>query len=106
MAESENRTLQDKFMLRLPDGMRDRLKAAAEANNRSLNAEIITRLGRTLSSEGSNSTARQGVALLSHKATALMRQIETLQRMIEALPDQNIPPAGSSPEKAHVPDQE
>jgi ParB-like chromosome segregation protein Spo0J len=35
----------DKFMLRLPDGMRDTLKAAAKANGRSLNAEIVLRLG-------------------------------------------------------------
>ena len=34
----------DKFMLRLPDGMRDRIKAAAEANNRSMNAEIVETL--------------------------------------------------------------
>lgn len=32
---------QDKFVLRLPDGMRDRIKAAAEANSRSMNAEIV-----------------------------------------------------------------
>lgn len=40
----ESRTFQDKFMLRFPDGMRDRLKAAAADNNRSMNAEIIARL--------------------------------------------------------------
>lgn len=34
----------DKFMLRLPDGMRDRIKAAADANNRSMNAEIVAAL--------------------------------------------------------------
>lgn len=34
----------DRFMLRLPDGMRDRIKAAAEANNRSMNAEIVAAL--------------------------------------------------------------
>ncbi len=34
----------DKFMLRLPDGMRERIKAAAEANNRSMNAEIVKAL--------------------------------------------------------------
>lgn len=33
-----------KFVLRLPDGMRDRIKAAAEANNRSMNAEIVATL--------------------------------------------------------------
>lgn len=35
---------QDKFVLRLPDGMRDRIKSAAEANNRSMNAEIVATL--------------------------------------------------------------
>lgn len=34
----------DKFMLRLPDGMRERIKAEAEANNRSMNAEIVATL--------------------------------------------------------------
>lgn len=38
----------DKFMLRLPDGLHPRLKEAAEANNRSLNAEIVTRLNASL----------------------------------------------------------
>ena len=35
---------QDKYVLRLPDGMRDRLKAAADSRLRSMNAEIIARL--------------------------------------------------------------
>lgn len=34
----------DQFVIRLPDGMRDRIKAAAEANNRSMNAEIVATL--------------------------------------------------------------
>ena len=34
----------DQFNLRFPDGMRERLKADAAANGRSLNAEIIARL--------------------------------------------------------------
>ncbi|MET4686206.1 Arc family DNA-binding protein [Sinorhizobium fredii] len=38
---------QDKYVLRLPDGMRERLKAAAEANGRSMNAEMIHRLERS-----------------------------------------------------------
>lgn len=34
----------DQFIVRLPDGMRDRIKAAAEDNNRSMNAEIVATL--------------------------------------------------------------
>lgn len=37
----------DKFMLRLPDGMRDRIKADALANDRSMTAEIVARLSGT-----------------------------------------------------------
>lgn len=44
MSESQNRTLTEQFMLRLPDGMRDRIKAAAEANGRSMNSEIVATL--------------------------------------------------------------
>tara|TARA_R110000751_G_scaffold307812_1_gene431825 strand:+ start:15517 stop:15900 length:384 start_codon:yes stop_codon:yes gene_type:complete len=33
---------QERFIVRLPDGMRDRIRAAAEANNRSMNAEIVS----------------------------------------------------------------
>ncbi len=43
MTISTNRE-SERFMLRLPDGMRDRIKAAAEANNRSMNAEIVAAL--------------------------------------------------------------
>ena len=35
---------QDQYMVRFPDGMRDRLKAEAEKNGRSMNAEIVARL--------------------------------------------------------------
>ncbi|WP_156295585.1 Arc family DNA-binding protein, partial [Methylobacterium aquaticum] len=41
----------DQFNLRFPDGMRDRLREAAEANGRSMNAEIIARLEKSLSSD-------------------------------------------------------
>ena len=34
----------DQFVVRLPDGMRERIKAAADANNRSMNAEIVAAL--------------------------------------------------------------
>lgn len=34
----------DQFIVRLPDGMRDRIKAAADSNNRSMNAEVVATL--------------------------------------------------------------
>ena len=43
MSDAPSQT-QDKFIVRLPDGMRDRIKAAADANSRSMNAEIVATL--------------------------------------------------------------
>ena len=39
----------DKVLVRMPDGMRDKLKAHAKSNNRTMNAEIIVRLEAHLS---------------------------------------------------------
>lgn len=36
------RQLEDKFMVRLPDGWRDAIKAEAGRNRRSMNAEILS----------------------------------------------------------------
>lgn len=36
--------VQDRYIVRFPDGMRDRLAEAARANGRSMNAEIVARL--------------------------------------------------------------
>ena len=41
----------DKTMLRFPPGLMTRIKEAAAANNRSMNAEIIDRLQRTVSED-------------------------------------------------------
>ncbi|MBI1625180.1 Arc family DNA-binding protein [Comamonas suwonensis] len=38
----------DKVLVRMPDGMRDRLKHAAKTNNRTMNAEIVARLAASL----------------------------------------------------------
>ena len=37
----------DKFVLRLPEGMRDKIGVAARANKRTMNAEIVSRLERS-----------------------------------------------------------
>jgi hypothetical protein len=43
MAKAPSRQL-DKFIIRLPDGMRDHIKAAASASHRTMNDEVIFRL--------------------------------------------------------------
>lgn len=39
---------QERFIVRFPDGMRDRIAVAAKANNRSMNAEIVARLEQSM----------------------------------------------------------
>ncbi|WYK04474.1 Arc family DNA-binding protein [Cereibacter sphaeroides f. sp. denitrificans] len=62
----------DKFMLRLPDGMRGQLKAAAAINNRSMNAEIVARLEQSLASE-----------IPKYRMELTLEQLKTLQVMLE-----------------------
>ena len=38
----------ERFNVRMPDGLRERLKASAELNKRSMNAELIFHLDRAL----------------------------------------------------------
>ncbi|MBU1313593.1 MAG: Arc family DNA-binding protein [Alphaproteobacteria bacterium] len=57
MVEDQNRTYQDKFMLRMPDGMRERLKDEASKSGRSMNAEIVHRLANSLESPQFNDFA-------------------------------------------------
>lgn len=52
----------DKYIVRFPDGMRDRIAEAAKANNRSMNAEIVARLEQTLA--GNHGAASAGASLL------------------------------------------
>lgn len=44
MSETKPGRGSDQFPLRLPDGMRDRIKAAASDNGRSMNSEIVAAL--------------------------------------------------------------
>ena len=41
MAKERSPQSQDKYIIRMPDGLRERIRKAAEANNRSMNAEIV-----------------------------------------------------------------
>ena len=63
----EKRYLSDKFMLRLPDGMRDRIKSKADENGRSMNAEILQLLMREYPEE--TYTAEDFLEMLNRVAT-------------------------------------
>lgn len=42
---------QDRFIVRFPEGMRDQIATIAKANGRSMNAEIVARLEKSLRDE-------------------------------------------------------
>lgn len=80
---------QDKFMLRLPDGMREKIKVAAEANKRSMNAEIVARLEATfrvksamLQSEIINPTKPLDLNDKEEAARVYRKALEHLERML------------------------
>ncbi|MCA0338453.1 MAG: Arc family DNA-binding protein [Proteobacteria bacterium] len=58
MADGPTRD-QNKFIVRMPDGLRDRIKDVADANNRSMNAEIVARLEESLDPHASPSAQLQ-----------------------------------------------
>lgn len=59
----------DQFMLRFPDGMRDRIKHVAEQNGRSMNAEIIHRLENSLATDKMTPETFLGIMDLQHEST-------------------------------------
>lgn len=62
----------DKFALRLPEGLRDRINLAAENNHRSMNSEMIARIDGSLDLEGKYEEMRQ-------LNRYLLKRIETLE---------------------------
>lgn len=63
---------QDKFVVRLPEGLRPQIAAIARTNNRSMNGEIISRLQQSLAFE--ELAQRQ-----SHLISQLLKRISALE---------------------------
>lgn len=71
----------DKFLLRLPEGMRERLKTAAKANNRTMNSEVVARL------DSSFATSGRGEAMFQlHAQGSDGRDPASIARQLEQLP--------------------
>lgn len=50
----------DKFVIRLPEGMRDRIRENAEASRRTMNAEILHYIDKALVTETTKATTKPG----------------------------------------------
>lgn len=83
MADDEKRAWKDQYMLRFPDGMRDKLKSAAAANGRSLNAEIVYRLQETLEMDDYQPVENIHADPIEPELTASQKRL--LKRLMEKL---------------------
>lgn len=53
----------DKFVLRFPNGMRDKISSSAEKGHRSMNSDIIYRLTRSMAAESDTPQASESNVL-------------------------------------------
>lgn len=75
----------DQFPLRLPDGLRDQIKARADNNGRSMNAEIVDRLEKSLRAEElaqPDVTAHRSGVLASLPDTALQEILSNVATIL------------------------
>ena len=79
----------DKFVVRLPDGMRERIADVARNHHRSMNSEIIARRERSLiqlgEEEGGAALQLDNQELLPHEQQLLMRFRQLSRRQQNAL---------------------
>lgn len=79
----------DKFVVRLPDGMRERIADVAKVHHRSMNSEIIARLEQSLEGESSMSsdlaTRLDSPELSQHERELLQRFRHLTRRQQNAL---------------------
>lgn len=61
----------DKFVVRLPDGLRERIADQAEGNRRSMNSEIVYRLERSTTLELELDHQKHLVRILTDRINAL-----------------------------------
>lgn len=68
---SYNSRTADKFVVRLPDGLRESINQVAEKNHRSMNGEIVARIDGSLDLERKYEEMRLLNSLLNQKITIL-----------------------------------
>lgn len=87
---SQKRSKPDQYQLRFPPGLRERIKAEADANNRSMNAEIIARLeeslsGRFESLDSEYQTNTRRLASMERSLSRLLKQVSDLRDRTEQI---------------------
>lgn len=87
MSESHTK---DKFVIRLPDGLRPSINAQAKANYRSMNNEIIHRLERSLELETLYENQVKLNAILAQCIQKLQNPLINVEPFNLILPDKGV----------------
>lgn len=70
MSRMDSRTA-DKFVVRLPNGLRDKIFDVSEENQRSMNGEIVFRLEQSLRDDQVIATQAELITLLTRRVSEL-----------------------------------
>ena len=71
----------DQFVIRFPEGMRDRIAKLAAANGRSMNAELIDRIEKSMA----EITIETGLKNFERPATRMSDRMETVQENLDRI---------------------
>lgn len=66
----------DKFVVRLPDGLRADIAVLAEDNDRSMNSEIVNRLKRSITQDQLNEEQTKLIGMLLQRITELEARLQ------------------------------
>ncbi len=75
----------DKYVVRFPDGMRDMIAAAAKRNQRTMNAEIVSRLAASFASGAPEQPGQDTTGGLYARVLALEKLAPLLEKMAPTL---------------------
>lgn len=73
---------QDRYIVRFPDGMRDRLKDAAASNKRSMNAEIVARLEASFEAGSASLNGEIAALIQKHVDAEVQRRLREIAAQI------------------------
>lgn len=86
--------LQDRFIVRFPEGMRDQIAEAAKANNRSMNSEIVARLEASFVApsidrdvalaQGAAGAVLKGLERVNENVALFAKRMERIEARLEA----------------------
>ena len=95
MAERRPGRGADQFIVRFPEGMRDKIKKAADENGRSMNAEIVKRLQDTLEEDELEVTPTKEFTLYQGPVKEILDQLRELKELnLRVVETREVPDGG------------